>query len=188
MQAAEQAGRGTHDERHDRAAVLVHRLRFVNDVPLNASKADVRGNFMEYWDRGDGKVQHVSWVTAWHVNKRTVFQLMRGGRARWKMANDTFNTLTNQGYTFEHNYGHGEKNLSVVFARLMRRAFLVEQTQPLCCGLCQAVWAKLGSKRLLWERMRALFYDDAFTSMRQWFEALLYGFTKSGPIVTMEAS
>jgi hypothetical protein len=41
----------------------------------------------------------------------------------------------------------------------MMLAFLVDQTQQLCCALFRAVWAKLGSKRLLWERMRALFYS-----------------------------
>ena len=45
------------------------------------------------------------------------------------------------------------RNLSVVFAMVMLLAFLVDQTQQLCCALFQAVWAKLGSKRLLWERM-----------------------------------
>src|SRR6266508_1069645 len=35
VQVAEQAGRVTYDERHDRVAGLVHRFRFVNDVPLN---------------------------------------------------------------------------------------------------------------------------------------------------------
>ena len=58
------------------------------------------------------------------------------------------------------------RKISVVFAMLMMLAFLVDQTQQLCCALFQAVWAKLGSKRLLWERMRALFYDYALTSMR----------------------
>jgi hypothetical protein len=43
----------------------------------------------------------------------------------------------------------------------MRLAFLVDQAQQLWCALCRAVWMKLGSKRLLWERMRAVFYDDA---------------------------
>ena len=75
---------------------------------------------------------------------------MRGGRARWKIANETFNTLKNQGYNFEHNYGHGAQNLSVVFAMLLLLAFLVDQTQQRCCALFQAVWAKLGSKRRLW--------------------------------------
>jgi hypothetical protein len=93
------------------------------------------------------------------VSTRNVYKLMRGGRARWKIANETFNTLKNQGYNFEHNYGHGEKNLSVVCAILMMLAFLVDQAQQRCCALFQAVWAKLGSKRMLWERMRALLYD-----------------------------
>jgi hypothetical protein len=113
---------------------------------------------------------------------------MRGGRARWKIENETFNTLKNQGYHFEHNYGHGEQHLSVVFAMLMMLAFLVDQAQQLCCALFQAVWAKLGSKRMLWERLRALFYDYAFASMRQLFEALLYGFKKSSPLVTLDSS
>jgi len=188
VQAAEHAGRVTHYERHDRAAGLVHRFRFVNDVPLNASNTDVRVNFIEYWEIGADKVQHFSWVTDLRVSKRNVFHLMRGGRARWKIENETFNTLKNQGYNFEHNYGHGQQNLSVVFAMLMMLAFLVDQTQQLCCALFQAVWAKLGSKRLLWERMRALFYDYALESMRQLLEALLYGLKKSNPIFAVDSS
>ena len=183
VQAAEHAGRVSSYERHDRAARVVHRFRFINQVPLNASNADVRVNFLEYWERGQTKVQHFSWVTDLRVSQRNVYQRMRGGRARWKIENETFNTLKNQGYNFEHNYGHGEQHLSVVFALLRMLAFLVDQAQQLCCALFQAVWAKLGSTRLLWERMRALFYDYAFASMRQLFEALWYGFKKSSPLV-----
>jgi DDE family transposase len=188
VQAAEHAGRVTYYERHDRAAGVVHRFRFVNDVPLNAARTDVRVHFIEYWEVGDDKVQHFSWVTDLRVSTRNVYHLMRGGRARWKIENETFNTLKNQGYNFEHNYGHGEDNLSVVFAMLMMLAFLVDQTQQLGCALFQAVWTKLGSKRRLWERMRALFYDYAFASMRQLFEALLYGFKKSSPLVAVDSS
>ena len=188
VQAAEDAGAVTSYERHDRAAGVVHRFRFVNAMPLNASRADVRVNFIEYWEITQDQVQHFSWVTDLRVSTRNVYKLMQGGRARWKIENETFNTLKNQGYNFEHNYGHGEKNLSVVFATLMMLAFLVDQTQQLCCALFQAVWAKLGSKRLLWERMRALFYDYALTSMRQLFEALLYGFTKSHPMIASDSS
>ena len=188
VQVAEEAGRVTYYERHDRAAGVMHRFRFVNNVPLNASRADVRVNVIEYWEIGQNQVQHLSWVTDLRVSKRNVYKLMRGGRARWKIENETFNTLKNQGYHFEHNYGHGEQHLSVVFATLMMLAFLVDQTQQLCCAWFQAVWAKLGSKRLLWERMRALFYDYAFASMRQLFEALLYGFKKASPIVAIDSS
>ena len=187
-QAAEQAGRVTYAERPDRAAEVVHRFRFVNDRPLNASHVDVRVNVIEYWERGKDKSQPFSWVTDLRVNTRNVFHLMRGGRARWKIDNETFNTLKNQGDNFEHNYGHGTQHLSVVFAPVMMLALWVDQTQQLCCAVFQAVWAKLGSKRLLWERMRALFYAYALTSMCQLFEALLYGFKRSSPLVMLDSS
>ena len=188
VQAAEDAGRITYDERPDRAVGVVHRFRFVHAVPLNASNADVRVNCIEYWEIGADKIQHFSWVTDLRVSTRNVYHLMRGGRARWKIENETLNTLKNQGYYFEHNYGHGEQNLSVVLATMMMLAFLVDQTQQLCCALFRAVWAKLGSKRLLWERMRALFYDYRLESMRELLEALLYGFEKSRPILTPDSS
>jgi len=188
VQAAEHSGRVTSYERHDRAAGLVHRFRFVNDVPLNESNAAIRVNFIEYWEMGADRVQHFSWVTDLRVSPRNVYHLMRGGRARWKIENETFNTLKNQGYNFEHNYGHGTHNLSVVFAVVMMLAFLVDQTQQLCCALFRAVWTKMGSKRLLWERMRALFYTYRLDSMREVWAALLYGFEKSPPVVYLDTS
>ena len=63
----------------------------------------------------------------------------------------------------------------------------MDQTQQRCCALFQAGWAKLGSKRRLWERMRALCDDDACASMRQLFEALFHGFQKSSPIVAIDS-
>jgi hypothetical protein len=131
-QAAEHAGRVTYSERHDRAAGVGHRCRFGNDVPLHASNADVRVNCIEYGERGHGQTQHWSWGTDLRVSKRTVYRLMRGGRARWKMDNETCHTLKNQGYHCEPNYGHGEQPLSVVFAMGMLRAFWVDQTQQRC--------------------------------------------------------
>jgi Transposase DDE domain len=186
--AAERGGRVTYYDRNDEATGLRHRFRFVSDVPLNASNSDLRVNFLECWEWDNDKVQHFSWVTDLRLTKGTVYQLMRGGRARWRIENETFNTLKNQGYHFEHNCGHGYQHLSVVFAVLMILAFLVDQVQQMCCPLFQAVWAKLGSKRRLWERMRALFDDYALESMRHLFEALLYGLKKSTPIFTSDTS
>ena len=156
---AERAGRVTYDEREGSETGAHHRLRFVSDMPLNASNTDLRVNFIECWETLNGNVQHFSWVADLRVNKDTVDRLMQGARSRWRIDNETFNTLKNQGYHFEHNFGHGYQHLSVVFAVLMMPAFLVDQTQQLCCPLFQAAWAKWGSKRLLWEKMRALFYE-----------------------------
>ncbi|MCB1621546.1 MAG: hypothetical protein KDI44_12520 [Thiothrix sp.] len=51
--------------------------------------------------------------------------------------NETFNTLKNQGYNLEHNYGHGQKRLSSVFATLMMLTFLIGQVQEACCRYFQ---------------------------------------------------
>ncbi len=107
---------------------VTHRFRYLNEVALNASNQDVVVNFLAYWEiQADGTTQHFSWVTDIPITRENVFQLMRGGRARWKIENETFNTLKNQGYHFEHNFGHGQHNLSVVFALLMMLACLVSE-------------------------------------------------------------
>jgi len=165
-----------------------HRFLFLNQVPLNASNQDVLVNFLEYWEITPSKTQHFSWVTDFSINEDNAYQLMRGGRARWKIENETFNTLKNQGYHFEHNYGLGKNNLSVVFAMLMMLAFLVDQTQQLCCPLFQAAWQKLGSKRALWESMRALFKDFELKSMRMLYEALYYGVKFQAPVILYDTS
>ena len=171
---ARQEGRTTEYER--RCGGVVHRFSFVNQMPLNKSNPDVLVNFVEYWEIGKDQTQHFCWVTDFIITKLNVFTIMRGGRARWKVENETFNTLKNQGYHFEHNFGHGQKNLSVVFVALMMLAFLVDQIQQLACELFQAVLEKKGSRRRLWEHMRALFKTLEFQSMTRLFEALLYGY------------
>ena len=184
---AERAGRVTYYDRHDRQQGIHHRFRFVCDMPLNASHTSLRVNFIECWETVGDKVQHFSWVTDLCVNKGTVYRIMQGARARWRIENETFNTLKNQGYHFEHNFGHGYQYLSVVFATLMMLAFLVDQIQQLCCPLFQAVWAKWGSKRLLWEKMRAYFYIYALESMRHLFEALCDDLHKPTPTLASDS-
>jgi len=156
---------------------VTHVFRGVNGVPLNDSNQDVVVNVLLYWEiHPDGTVQHFAWVTDITITRENAFHLMRGGRARWKIENETFNTLKNQGYHWEHNYGHGKQNLSVIFALLMMLAFLVDQILQLGCRLFQAVWHKEGSKARMWEHLRALFYSLEFPSMVDVFKALLYGY------------
>jgi hypothetical protein len=166
----------------------IHRFLFLNQVPLNASNQDLLINFLEYWEITPKKTQHFSWITDFTITKGNAYELMRGGRARWKVENETFNTLKNQGYHFGHNYGLGKKNLSVVFVMLMMLAFLVDQTQQISCPLFRRVWHKLRSKRELWDRMRSLFRDFAFKSMRMLYEALLYGMKFQPPIILYDST
>jgi hypothetical protein len=166
-------------------------ISFLNDVPLNKSNSDLRVNFLQYFEYGpEGhRRKQFSWVTDFTITQANARHLVRGGRARWKIENETFNTLKNQGYHFEHNYGHGQQNLSVVFAMLMMLAFLVDQAQQLCCPLFRAVLKKVGSKRLLWERVRSHFYHFVFRSMRELHEAVLYDRVKEVlPLTPLQAA
>lgn len=135
-----------------------HRYKFVNNVPLNDANFDLRINFIEYWEiKADGREQHFSWVTDFRLTKKNVEQVMKGGRARWKIENETFNTLKNQGYHFEHNYGHGKKQLCTVLAYLMMLAFLIDQIQQHCCRFFKAALKKCKRKIRLWEKIRNVF-------------------------------
>jgi hypothetical protein len=167
----------------DRTSGTIHHFRWLCQVPLNDSHPHLLVNFLEYWEVKDGKVQYFSWVTDLGLTEDSVWLVMRGGRARWKIENETFNTLKNQGYHFEHNFGHGGEHLATVFALLMMLAFLVDQVQQLCSPLFRAVWQKFGTKRLMWDRMRCAFTEFAFDSMRELLEALLAGIAKKKPVL-----
>ena len=165
-------------------------VSWVYGVPLNESNQNLRVDFLEYREYdADGECQkHFTWITDLHINLRNAWWFSRGGRARWRIENETFNTMKNQGYHYEHNYGHGQQNLSVVFAMLMMLAFLVDQAQQLCCPLFRAVWEKLGSKRALWDNLRSHFRHFRFRSMRRLYEAVLYDLAKEVPLPALDSS
>jgi hypothetical protein len=104
-----------------------------------------------------------------------MFINFRGGRAKWKIENETFNTLKNQGYNFEHNFGHGYKHLTTIFAMLMFLAFMIDQIQQFSCGLFQMALEAMESKTRLWVRMRAYFMTLFIDSWEDFFQGIAYG-------------
>lgn len=135
-----------------------HQYRLLNGASLNKSNQDVKVNILEYRQTDPkGKELNFSWVTNILISTINVDKIAIAGRARWKIENETFNTLKNLGYNFEHNYGHGKKYLSTVLCLLMMLAFLVDQVQEICCSLFQQCRKFAGTYRGLWKTMRSLF-------------------------------
>lgn len=158
---------------------LIHHYTFVNGLPLNDTHDQLLVNMIDYTEeKPDGKIQHFTWVTDFEITEQNVQQLVKGGRARWKIENETFNTLKNQGYQFEHNFGHGYQHLSTVFAYLMMLAFLIDQVQQHCCQLFQAALAKRQTRARLWEKMRGLTSHYLVNSWQDLFESIIYGHNK----------
>jgi len=116
-----------------------------------------------------------TWVTDLEPKRETVEELVRGGRARWKAENETFNTLKNGGYHMEHNYGHGEKNLSYNFVLLILLAFLVHQIQRLADWQYQQAREKRGPFYALAEMMRVLFRIVAWPSYEAMMNTVIAG-------------
>jgi hypothetical protein len=153
---------------------------FSNEIRLFQREAP-RVNFVECqettsWTDKDGKEHRdkkiYTWITDIWVTKENVKTLARGGRARWKIENETFNTLKNQGYYLEHNYGHGDKNLSVNMVTMMFTAFFVDQIQQACCQTFKKAFVAMEERpSYLWEKVLGLF---KMCRVQSWEEILTF--------------
>lgn len=133
-----------------------HVYRWVNQVPLNGRHHADPVNFFEYWLQvGEKVTYHNSWVTDQTVSKDNVVALVCAGRARWKIENETFNTLKNQGYHLEHNFGHGRQHLSNTFFVLNLLAFMIHQILALCDRGYQHCRSTFSSRKEYWNNLRA---------------------------------
>lgn len=133
--------------------------QWINKVPLNGTPGADEVNFFQFKIINKaGKVTFKnSWVTDILIGKNNIKDLVRGGRARWKIENETFNTLKNQGYHLEHNFGHGKKNLSMVFFMLNLLAFYTHQILELTDHIYQRCRQDFSSRKEFWNQIRCTF-------------------------------
>jgi hypothetical protein len=147
---------------------------WINGVPLNGNDDAPSVNWLSYNLHDEGKrAYHNAWVTDVPVDEKNVEELVRIGRCRWKIENETFNTLKNQGYHIEHNFGHGKKGLSFNFFLLNLLAFFMHQIFELTDSVYQQLRQKFGSKRNLWDHMRGSLYIVLFPDWETFFQRLL---------------
>lgn len=150
------------------------RYKFINNVPLNDTNFECEVNFLEYWETSaKGVTTHFSWVTDIELKPENVEKIVRGGRARWRIENETFNTLKNQGYNFEHNYGHGNNNLCSVLSMLMMLAFLIDQIQAIGCAAFKKARLFLKSNTVLWFNIQAVFTYFAVENWEEFFRKMV---------------
>jgi len=132
-----------------------HIYRWINQIPLNGSRDADLVNFFEYWLQVEQTcTYHNSWVTDLAVAEDNVVELVQSGRARWKIENETFNTLKNQGYHLEHNFGHGQRFLSNNFFAINLLAFYMHQILQLCDLGYQYCRSMFSSRKEFWNNLR----------------------------------
>jgi hypothetical protein len=153
------------------------KYRFMNEVPLNDTNHDLNVNVL-YFEEHNIKTNKKTtwlWITDINITKDNAKLIMKGGRARWRIENETFNTLKNQGYNFEHNFGHGYNGLSNVFAGLMLLAFYVDQILEALNLEYKVLRIEYGSRSNLFEKIRSKFFDFIITSYESLYEYMIHG-------------
>ena len=143
--------------------------RWMSDLPLRDGRDAMRVNWLaiEITDP-NGKVTYCnSFVTDLAVDRNNVVELIACGRARWKVENETFNTLKTKGYNLEHNFGHGKANLAAVLAVLNLLAFTCHTVADLAEPLWRKARAVTHTRIGFFNNIRALTVYVVFSSWTQ---------------------
>ena len=135
-----------------------YKYRLVRQVPLSGARRQWV-TFVEVWvyDRQGQLRFHNSWVTDLPVAVDNVPVIIGIGRSRWKIENEQFNVHKNQGYELEHNFGHGQKTLAMVFYLLNLLAFVTHIILELGDRVYQQCRAEQ-SRPELWHILRTAMY------------------------------
>ena len=150
-----------------------HVYEWENKLAINGKEKSIFVNFVEYKIIDRGKVNYRnSFVTDIEIRDDNVELIVRGGRARWKIENEGFNTLKNQGYHLEHNFGHGEKNLSEAFFLLNLIAFFLHQIFELTDRAYQEARNGFSARREYWNMIRSIFRLFIFMNWEQVLEKI----------------
>lgn len=133
--------------------------KWSNDLILNGEHQDMTTNYFEYTevDATGKQLYYNTWISDIEVNEKNIEELIKVGRSRWKIENETFNTLKNQGYHLEHSYGHGEKYLATNLMLLTFMAFLVDQIAQKVDAAFDRAIKRYKTRKRFWEKVRQVF-------------------------------
>jgi hypothetical protein len=160
---------------------VIHRYRWLQGVPLRDGADALHVNWFEIEirnDRGETTYRN-SFITDLAVRSDNIADLAACGRARWKIENETFNVLKNNGYNLEHNFGHGKQNLAAILVALNLLAFAFHTVCDIGDDLWQAARAKLGPRYNFFSKLAGI---TAFLIFPSWKDLLLtLAFVKPPP-------
>lgn len=102
-----------------------YRYSWLHDLPIRDGKDALTVNWIDVEiTMPHGKTTyHSSFITSLVPSKKNIAEMVACARARWKIENETFNVLKNNGYHLEHNFGHGKTTLSSILVVFNLLAF-----------------------------------------------------------------
>jgi len=145
--------------------------RWLSGVPLRTTTDAITVNWfsIEIRNAAGKPTYHNSFVTNLTVTTDTVAELAACGRARWKVENETFNVLKNNGYNLEHNFGHGKRTLASIFLTLNLLAFAFHTAAHLATLAWRAAVIACGATYRFFEHLRTITTYHVF---QDWYHLL----------------
>jgi hypothetical protein len=148
---------------------VFHRYTWLCHIPIRDGDGAVKVNFMqlEILNEKDEVTYRTSFVTDLPVDRENIVEMVSCGRTRWKIENESFNVLKNNGYNLEHNFGHGKETLAAVLVVLNLLAFAFHSV----CDFLEQAWQLarrvLNTRRAFFEQFRvATFYFIGASGIR----------------------
>lgn len=149
---------------------------WINKILLNGNKEDnIEVNWCELIITNlDGKKLHCfSFVSDIKIDTNNIEDIITAGRTRWKIENENNNTLKTKGYNLEHNFGHGNENLSKTLCSLNILAFLFHTVQELDDNLYIELRENIGTREEFFTGINFLTTLFNFKSFNKMLEFIL---------------
>jgi hypothetical protein len=144
-------------ERRPGKRSLTYHYRWIEGIPLRDGKDALSVNWLAVTITNEtGKTTYDgAFVTSLPVTADNVVEVAACARARWKIENESFNVLKNNGYNLAHNFGHGKKYLARTFAAMNLLAFAFHTA----CDCLETLWQQAREA----VGARARFFQDLHT-------------------------
>jgi len=115
-----------------------HHYSWIHNLPIRDGADALLVNWFDVRivNPYNGKKYHASFITSLTPTQENISELVSCARTRWKIENETFNVLKNNGYHFEHNFGHGKESLAAVLVTINLIAFLMHNA----CDAFEPSW------------------------------------------------
>ena len=124
---------------------------------------------------GKIKASTHSFITDISPSKENIEELIACARTRWKIENETFNVLKNNGYNLEHNFGHGQETLAALLVVFNLLAFTMHNA----CRLTERLWKQalenFSAKNQLFSHLWLLATYHIFNSWNSLFSSICTG-------------
>lgn len=175
------------EELHEIEAMVVERwtgkrkeidtYRFINQVPLRDGEDALQVNWFELTTTlENGKVVYKnSFTTNYKVTRNNVKELVKAGRARWKIENENNNILKTKGYHLEHNFGHGKEHLSSLLLTFNILAFLFHTLLEMMDDRYRMIREELPTRKTFFDDIRALSRYICFDSWEHMLRFMMIG-------------